>query len=195
MWRLTSVVDLVIARVNRALEQLVHFLLAHLLTQVRQDVLDLALADEAAPVLIEDLEAADVFLDVEGFAEAAGAVEDLGEGFEVDCEKLSVSARLWVCGAGVFGLREMERGKSVYEKRTVGANTTLQVANLSKGRVLSTCAQEVAQCAAVDTAVAALVEELEGFAVVCGGRVAVIHCCSVLFSNRSFGVVGWLCAL
>jgi hypothetical protein len=31
------------------------------------------------------LEAADVFFDVEGFAEAAGAVEDLAEGVEVDC--------------------------------------------------------------------------------------------------------------
>jgi hypothetical protein len=32
------------------------------------------------------LEAADVFLDIKGFAEAAGAVENLGEGVEVDCE-------------------------------------------------------------------------------------------------------------
>ena len=61
------------------------------------------------------------------------------------------------------------------EERTVVANTALQVANLSKCRVLSTCAQKVAQCAAVDTAVAALVEELESFAVVGGGLVAVIH--------------------
>jgi hypothetical protein len=87
-----------------------------------------------------------------------------------------------------------ERPKECIGERTVGAYTTLQVTNFSKCRVLSTCAQKIAQCAAVDTAVAALVEELEGFAVVCGGLVTVIHCCSVLFSDRSFGIVGWLCA-
>lgn len=84
-WRLTPVVHLVVARVDCALEQLINLLLAHLLTQVRQDVLDLALADEPAAVLVKHLEAADVFFNVEGFAEAAGAVEDLGEGVEVDC--------------------------------------------------------------------------------------------------------------
>jgi hypothetical protein len=86
MWKLTPVVHLVIARIDGALEQLIHLLLAHLLAQVGQNVLDLALADKAAPVLVEDLEAADVFLDIKGFAEAAGAVENLGEGVEVDCE-------------------------------------------------------------------------------------------------------------
>jgi hypothetical protein len=99
-WRLTPVVDLIIARINGALEQLIDLLLAHLLAQVCQNVLDLALPDEAAPVLVEDLEAADVFFDVKGFAEAAGAVEDLGEGFEVDCSLLLVSVHLQVCGVG-----------------------------------------------------------------------------------------------
>ena len=87
--RLTPVVDLVVARVNGALEQLVDLLLAHLLAQVGQDVLDLALSDEAAAVLVEDLEAADVLVDIEGLAEAAGAVQDLGEGVEVDCAALA----------------------------------------------------------------------------------------------------------
>jgi hypothetical protein len=81
---LTPVVHLVVARVNGALEQLVDLLLAHLLAQICQDVFDLALADKARPVLVEDLEAADVFFDVEGLAEAARAVEDLGEGLKVD---------------------------------------------------------------------------------------------------------------
>jgi hypothetical protein len=86
-----------------------------------------------------------------------------------------MSPRRWGCISAYKAVEVLGGG------RTVVANTTLQVANLSKCRVLSTCAQKVAQCAAVDTAVAALVEELEGFAVVCGGLVAVIHCCSVLF--------------
>ena len=86
---LTPVVHLVIACINRALEKLINLLLAHLLAQICQDVLDLALADETRPVLVEDLEAADVFFDVEGFAEAAGAVEDLGEGLEIDCLHMS----------------------------------------------------------------------------------------------------------
>jgi hypothetical protein len=82
---LTPVVDLVIARIDGALEQLIDLFLAHLLAQVRQNVLDLALADEPAPVLVEYLEAANVLLNVEGLAETTGAVEDLGEGVEVDC--------------------------------------------------------------------------------------------------------------
>lgn len=81
---LTPVVNLVVARINRALEQLVDLLLAHLLAQIRQNVLDLALANEPAAVLVEHLEATDVLLDVEGLAEAAGAVEDLGERVKVD---------------------------------------------------------------------------------------------------------------
>ena len=98
MSELTPVVNLIIARINRALEQLIDLLLAHLLAQVRQDVLDLALADEAAAVLVEHLEAADVLLDVEGLAEAAGAVQDLGERVEVDYECVGLCAQrgFWV---------------------------------------------------------------------------------------------------
>ena len=91
----TSVVDLVIARVNGALEQLIDLLLAHLLAQIGQDVLDLALADEAGAVLVKHLEAAYVFFNVKGLAEAAGAVEDLGERLEVDCGRVSVVLLNW----------------------------------------------------------------------------------------------------
>lgn len=41
-------------------------------------------ADETGHVFVEDLEAAAVGFWVAWFAEAAGAVEDFGEGFEVD---------------------------------------------------------------------------------------------------------------
>jgi hypothetical protein len=61
-------------------------------------------------------------------------------------------------------------------RRTVGAHTALEVCDLSQCGVLSAGAQQVAQRAAVDAPVAALVEELEGFAVVGGGLVVVIHC-------------------
>lgn len=81
----TSIINLIIPRINRALKQLFNLLLTHLLAQIREDILDLAFADETAAVFVEDLEAADVFFDVEGFAETAGAVEDLGEGVEIDC--------------------------------------------------------------------------------------------------------------
>lgn len=87
--QLTPVVHLVVACINRALEKLIDLLLAHLLAKVCEDVLDLALADESAPVFVKHLEAADVLFDVEGLAEAAGAVEDLGEGVEVDCMNVS----------------------------------------------------------------------------------------------------------
>ncbi len=78
------VVDLPARRVDR-LEQLVHLVVAHLLAQVREDVAQLADADEARHVLVEDLEAAAVLLRLARVAEAAGPVEDLGEGFEIDC--------------------------------------------------------------------------------------------------------------
>jgi len=62
---------------------------------------------------------------------------------------------------------------------TVISNTPLQIRNLGEGGVLATRAQQVTQGAAVDTAVAALVKELEGFAVVGRGLVHVIHGCRV----------------
>lgn len=80
----TSIVNLIIPTINRALEQLINLLLGHLLAQVRQDVLDLSLSDESRPVLVEDLEPSDVLFDVEGLAEATRSVQDLGEGFKVD---------------------------------------------------------------------------------------------------------------
>lgn len=70
--------------------------------------------------------------------------------------------------------------------RTVCANAALQIRNLSKCWVLSACSQKIAERAAVNSAVAALVEELESFAVVCGGLVAVIHCCPVLCIAGAF---------
>jgi hypothetical protein len=59
---------------------------------------------------------------------------------------------------------------------TVCAHTALQLGNLGQSGILPACAQQVAQSAAVDAPVSALVEELEGFAVVCGCLVGVIHC-------------------
>ncbi len=86
---LTPVIDLVVARVNCALEQLVDLLLAHLLAQIRQNILDLALANKPAAVFVEHLEPANILFDVEGLAEAAGPVEDLGKGVEIDWECVS----------------------------------------------------------------------------------------------------------
>jgi hypothetical protein len=83
----TPVVDLVVARVDGALEELIDLLLAHLLAQVGQNVLDLALSDKTRAVLVKHLEPADVLLNVKRLAEAAGAVEDLGERVKVDCSR------------------------------------------------------------------------------------------------------------
>lgn len=80
---LTCVVDLSGARVD-SLEQLVHLLIRHLLAQIRQDVLELADADEARHVLVEDLETAAVLLGLAWVAEAAGAVQHALEGLKVD---------------------------------------------------------------------------------------------------------------
>jgi hypothetical protein len=61
--------------------------------------------------------------------------------------------------------------------RTVCSNAPLEIGNLSERRVLAAGAEEVAECAALDAPVASLVEELEGFAVVCRGLV--VHVCLV----------------
>ena len=74
--------------------------------------------------------------------------------------------------------------------RTIRADAALEVCNLCQRGVLPAGAEEVAQGAAVDAAVAALVEELEGFAVVGRGLVAVIHSVRRAFKSlvRSSGV-------
>lgn len=81
-----GVVDLARRGVD-GLEQLIHLLVGHLLAKVGQDVAQLAHADEAGHVLVEDLEAATVFFRLPRVAEAAGAVEDLAERVEVDCAR------------------------------------------------------------------------------------------------------------
>lgn len=78
-----GVVDLAGACIN-SLEQLVDLLLGHFLAQVGQDVLQLADANEARHVLVEDLEAAAVLVGLAGVAEAAGTVEHALERLEVD---------------------------------------------------------------------------------------------------------------
>lgn len=60
-------------------------------------------------------------------------------------------------------------------RRTITTDRSLQVTDLSERRVLAARAQEVAERVEGDTAVAALVEEGEGFFVVCGGLVGVRH--------------------
>lgn len=60
------------------------------------------------------------------------------------------------------------------EQLTVTAYTLLQIPNLGDGRVLSTCAEEVAEAIELNTAIAALVEERKGLLVV--GRSLGIVC-------------------
>ena len=72
-------------------------------------------------------------------------------------------------------------GEGEKEGRTVCADAALKLGDFGEGGTLTAGAEEVAQGASLDAAVAALVEELEGFAVVGGGLVVVIHCCSVVF--------------
>lgn len=80
---LTSVVDLARAGVD-SLEQLIDLLIGHLLAEVRQDVLELADANKARHVFVEDLEATAVFFGLARVTEAARAVQHPLEGLEVD---------------------------------------------------------------------------------------------------------------
>lgn len=102
----TCVVDLARAGVD-GLEELVDLVVRHLLAEVREDVLELADADEARHVLVEDLEAAAVLLRLAGVAEAARAVQHPLEGLEVDCWIAYVSILdFFLVRVAGFGRRE-----------------------------------------------------------------------------------------
>lgn len=79
----TPVCDLAGAGVD-GLEELVHLIVTHLLAQIGENVAQLADTDKSGAILVKHLEAAAIFVDVAGVAEAAGAVQDLGEGLEID---------------------------------------------------------------------------------------------------------------
>lgn len=83
------VIDLSRARINR-LEQLINLLIRHLLAQIGQDISQLAHANEARHILVEDLETTAVVRRVIKIAEATWAVEDTAEGIEVNCKGSSL---------------------------------------------------------------------------------------------------------
>jgi hypothetical protein len=83
----TVIVDLAGGRVQR-FQKFINLLVRHLLSQVRQDVLQLADANEPRVILVEDLETTGVFLYLTGFAEAARSVQNALEGLEVDLGEL-----------------------------------------------------------------------------------------------------------
>lgn len=66
-----GIIDLPTRRIHR-LEQLIHLLITHLLAQIREDIAELADADKPRQILIEDLEAATVFLRLPGIPESPG---------------------------------------------------------------------------------------------------------------------------
>lgn len=93
-YKLTNVVKLPTARIH-SLQQLINFIIAHFLAQVRQDISELSHADETRQILVEHLETATVLFRLAGIAEAAGSVEDTLEGIEIDCcKELSVGEHI-----------------------------------------------------------------------------------------------------
>lgn len=140
-------------------QQLIDLFVAHLLAQVGQDIAELAHADEAREVLVEDLEATAVLLGLAGVAEAAGAVEHAGEGVEVDCcVALLVDARL----ISSFALKAIAYVSGAWGRHTITSYLALKVADLGLGRVLAAGAQQVAEGVKLHAPGAALVEEGEG---------------------------------
>jgi hypothetical protein len=87
----TSVIDVSIRSRFHSLEQLINFIITHLLAQISQDVSQLTNANETRHVLVKDLEATAVFFWLARVAEAAWAVENLGECFEIDCKGRLIS--------------------------------------------------------------------------------------------------------
>nr|POF00917.1 hypothetical protein CFP56_20865 [Quercus suber] len=158
MSQLTHVVQLSTAGVY-SLEQLIHFLVTHLLSQIGQNVPKLTHTDETGELFVKHLEAAAIFLGLAGVAEAAGAVEDFLEGIEVDCDREVV----WSASAlhdldSIWPTREWMH---MTNTPTVSAHLSLEIADLCHSRVLATCAQQVAQAIKLDASGAALVEERE----------------------------------
>lgn len=164
--RLTPVCNLAGGGVD-VLEQLVHLLFRHLLAQFHEDVFHLADTNKAGAILVEDFEASAVLVDVAGIAETAGAVEDLGESVEIDCRRRSGLARRtsqsWVVAESASGRCP---GMPCSGRLTVTTSLLLEVPDLGHGRVLAAGAEEVAELVERNAAIAALVEELEGFPVV-----------------------------
>ena len=70
-------------------------------------------------------------------------------------------------------MEEMGVSDGREEKRTVCAHAPLQIRDLRQRRILPARPEEISQGGAIHAAVAALVEELEGFAVVGGGLLGV----------------------
>ena len=71
------------------LKQLVHLFRSHLLAEVRQDILELANADEACHILVENLKTAAILFGLAGVTEAAWPVQDALEGLEINCREYS----------------------------------------------------------------------------------------------------------
>jgi hypothetical protein len=80
---LTSIINLPTTRIH-GLEQLIHLLVTHLLPQIRQNIPQLTNPNKPRHIFIKDLKAATVFLWFTRVPEAAWAVEDFGEGLEIN---------------------------------------------------------------------------------------------------------------
>ena len=145
-------------------------------------------------VLVKNLEPATILFRLAGVPKTAGAIEDFGEGVEVDCffAEISLSNNLAISSSSPFfknsllflkrcfphtphtSLSRENRGSfggwflwgKKKKPRTVSTNALFQIADLGQRGVLAAGAQEVAEGFEGDAPVAALVEEGKGFFVV-----------------------------
>ena len=69
-----------------SLQQFVHLLVCHLLTELREHVSQLACPDESVSFLVEHLETPDELLRCARWFEPVWAIKDRQECFVVDCE-------------------------------------------------------------------------------------------------------------
>lgn len=120
----------------------------------KQTIAQLSDTNITRQVLIKHLEPTHKLIRFARVTEAVGTVEDLKEWFKVHCILIS-----YLYSTGKNG-----------EELTVslGGRVVDQVFNFSVGRVLTAGAEEITEWGERDTAITALVEEGEGFFVVCG---------------------------
>jgi len=83
------VVDFSTAGVD-GLQQLIHFLVAHFLAQVCQDVPQLAHSYEPGHVFVKNLEAAAVFFWFAGVSETARSVEYFAKRVKINCAQVNL---------------------------------------------------------------------------------------------------------
>lgn len=114
------VIDFSAACVYR-FEQLINFLVTHLLTQIGENIAQLTDTDETGHIFVEDLKATAVFFRLARVLEAIWSVQNFGEGIVINCETDDVS--LWLCNkSGRQAKKNSQSPPTLFSKSLISAS-------------------------------------------------------------------------